>query len=220
MTVSGKRIYLYGVENSGAPLILVNTYDGDDGKSLYEHIRERATKPLTLAVISGVDWNRELSPWEHPRIYKRDEDFTGGANTYIMEIAEEILPAIRKQLSGEPEYIAIAGYSLAGLFAIYSLYKTALFTRAVSASGSLWFPEFGNFLRQQAFAGDVDRVYFSLGERESHVKNPIVATVEDETRRAFEHVRGQGVDTILEMNPGNHFTDDELRLAKGIAWVL
>lgn len=29
-----------------------------------------------------------------------------------------------------------------------------------------------------------------------------------------------GIETTFEMNPGNHFKDADLRLAKGIAWML
>ena len=38
------------------------------------------------------------------------------------------------------QYHAIAGDSMAGLFAVYALYRTQVFSRVASASGSLWYP--------------------------------------------------------------------------------
>ena len=32
--------------------------------------------------------------------------------------------------------------------------------------------------------------------------------------------KNKGIETTFEMNPGNHFKDADLRLAKGIAWIL
>ncbi len=44
--------------------------------------------------------------------------------------------------------------------------------------------------------------------------------VEDKTRKIYEHYKDSGINTTFEMNPGNHFKDVDLRLAKGIAWIL
>lgn len=32
---------------------------------------------LALAAISGVNWNRELSPWRAPKAFRNGEDFGG-----------------------------------------------------------------------------------------------------------------------------------------------
>ena len=49
-------------------------------------------------------------------------------------------PWATERIHGKASFIGIAGYSLAGLFALYALYKTDAFTRVASMSGSLWFP--------------------------------------------------------------------------------
>ncbi|MCR4903818.1 MAG: hypothetical protein K6A23_13235 [Butyrivibrio sp.] len=85
-------------------------------------------KKFCLAVISDIDCNDEMSPWECPPLYKNDGPCTGGADKYLDKLTKDIIPAIRNELGNEPEKIIIAGYSLAGLFAIYSLYKTDLFS--------------------------------------------------------------------------------------------
>ena len=44
--------------------------------------------------------------------------------------------------------------------------------------------------------------------------------VEENTRLLCNSYSEHGIQTTFELNPGNHFQDAELRLAKGIAWML
>lgn len=62
--------------------------------------------------------------------------FTGGADNYLRLLTEEIIPAAEKEINGVPCWRGIAGYSLAGLFALYGIYQTDLFSRVGSMSGS------------------------------------------------------------------------------------
>lgn len=42
----------------------------------------------------------------------------------------------------------------------------------------------------------------------------------DDTR-AMEKLLGEcGISTTLELNPGNHFAQTDLRMARGIRWIL
>ena len=161
-----------------------------------------------------------MSPWECPPLNKNVSPCTGGADKYLTKLTDSIIPAIKKELGAEPEYMVIAGYSLAGLFAIYSLYKTDFFSRAVSASGSMWFPDFIEYTRKNEFCRKPDKVYFSLGDKEAHTRNALLGTVEDRTNEIYGHYKDKGIDTVFEMNPGNHFRDADIRLAKGIARIL
>lgn len=38
---------------------------------------------LTLVSISGMDWNRDLSPWKAEKVFKGEEDFSGGADDFM-----------------------------------------------------------------------------------------------------------------------------------------
>lgn len=219
MIIENKNIYLYGKENSGAPLVIVNTFEGD-GKEVYDAVKNLTNKAFTMAVITDIDWNDEMAPWECPAMFKGDIPCTGGADKYLKKLEEIFIPKIIDEIGTEPEYIAIAGYSLGGLFAIYSLYKTAIFKRAVSASGSMWFPKFADFIMKNEMKSPVEKVYFSLGDKEAAVKNQVLKTVEENTRKIYEHFRSKNIESVFEMNPGNHFKDADLRLAKGIAYIL
>ena len=219
MIVLGKHIYIYGDRDIAAPLVITNTFQGN-GNSVYSALCTMTDKRVNLAVISDINWDNEMSPWECPPLSKNDIPFTGVADEYLVNLTGTIIPAIKKELAVEPEYIAIAGYSLAGLFAIYSLYRTDMFSRAVSASGSMWFPDFVGYAKENDFVRKPDKVYFSLGDKEARTRNNLLGTVEDKTKEIYEHYKDSGIDTVFELNPGNHFKDADIRLAKGIAWIL
>lgn len=219
MIVLGKHIYLYGEKEKSAPLVIYNTFQGD-GKELYESLKGFTDKAFTLAVIGDINWDDEMTPWECPPLYKNDSPCTGGADAFLEKLTGTIIPEIKKELKNEPEYLAIAGYSLGGLFAIYSLFKTDVFHRAASASGSMWFPDFYEYVKNSSLKSEVDKVYFSLGDKEAQTKQPLLSTVDqrtDEIKTVFDK---KSITTIFESNPGNHFKDADLRMAKGIAWML
>ena len=66
----------------------------------------------------------------------------------------------------------------------------------------------------------VKAVYLSVGDRECRTKNEVLSKVEDATAETEALIRSEGVETLFELNPGNHFKDTALRTAKGIKWVL
>ena len=130
----------------------------------------------------------------------------------IISVVEETINA--------PTFRVIAGYSMGGLFALYAPYITDLFSRVVSASGSVWYPDFVSYVRENNFLRKPDAIYLSLGDRESQTKNRFLSQTEDRTKELFSIYQSRQINSIFELNPGNHFTDAPYRLAKGIAWML
>ena len=219
MIVEDKHIYIYGEIEKSTPLVIYNTFQGD-GKELFESIKNITDKAFTLAVIGDINWDDEMTPWECPPLYKNDSPCTGGADRFLEKITEDFLPAIKKELKSEPEYLCIAGYSLGGLFAIYSLFNTDIFKRAASASGSMWFPDFSQYIKDNPIKSKVDRVYFSLGDKEANSKNPLLRTVAEKTAEVKAEFDRMEINTVFESNPGNHFKDADFRMAKGVAWMI
>lgn len=219
LEIEGKRVFLFGAENASSPLVILNTY-GDEGEEVWNECRKLECPPFCLAAISNLDWNNELSPWESPALYKNDGSFSGGADSYLSLLTEKIIPAICDSIGSKPAYIALAGYSLAGLFALYAAYKTDTFSRIVSASGSLWFPDFEDFAKSHDFIKKPDCIYLSLGDTEAKAKNKLLATVQDKTESIFELYKSLEIPAVFELNKGNHFTEAALRTAKGIKWML
>ena len=213
---NGKRITLFG---KGSPLVILNTVHGE-GESVYKAVKDITDKPFTLASISRIRWNDEMTPWPSPPVASWDSPYAGLADGYISDLENTIIPAIVEKMEMKPEYIAIAGYSLGGLFAIYSLFRTNIFRRAVSASGSLWYPGFTEFAAENELKATTDRIYLSLGDAESKKGSAIMRSVGEKTEQLLSVLKEKGCNTFFESNPGGHFKDADLRMAKGIRWII
>ena len=219
LEVAGKSVQLIPSREDHAPLVLLHTV-GAEGGEVYQAVRRRTDKDFSFAAIGGIDWDDEMSPWAIPPISKNDTPCAGGADIYLGKLIHAILPEILQRISGTPRYIALTGYSLAGLFAVYAMYQTDLFSRIASASGSFWSPDFLRYVQENKPKRLPKRMYLSLGDREAKSRNRILQSVEENTRWLHNWYQGMGMETILEMNQGNHFQNAAGRMAKGIAWVI
>jgi hypothetical protein len=220
LSISGKTVEIFTKTNSDneIPLVILHTFQGE-GKEVFEKCAELGCDNFALTAIGNLNWNHDLSPWPTPTIGNNKYGF-GGADGYIKKLTNEIIPEIRAELGFEPEFRAIAGYSLAGLFAIYTAYKTDIFSRVASVSGSLWFPGFTEFAETNNFARTPDLIYLSLGEAEAKTRDKNLAPVRKNTEKLAEIYKSHKIPTIFELNPGNHFTETILRTAKGIKNLL
>ena len=203
-----------------------------------------AAEFLLLSVQPG-DWNDDFTPWCAPAFRKGETAPAGKADEYILRLAEEIKPYIdtNYRTKPEPEHTVLLGYSLGGLAALYSCYKTDVFGVIGSLSGSLWYDNFCEFMeREQPLRTDL-KVYLSLGKKECLSKNPRMGKVEECTQRAREilirqlsastdnakdgtqniRINGQSdnnADNVFfEWNEGGHFHEIPKRFAKAICSV-
>ena len=167
--------------------------------------------PLALAALDGLDWDRDLTPWPAPALFP-GRVFAGGAEALLGRLTEEVLPWL--SACGAPERLALAGYSLAGLFALWASTRTERFGRIVSMSGSLWYDGFTeDFGSQPCFA---EQVYLSLGDREARARNPRMARVEEATDACAARIAAQGIPVRSVRHPGGHFRDVPMRMADGL----
>ena len=190
----------------------------EDSAQIRTLAQEMGAPPFSMAVIPVADWNDSLSPWPAPGL-RGGGDFGGGADAFLRAL-EAALPAVRAALEAPDAPCYLAGYSLAGLFSVYALYRSAAFAGAASVSGSLWFPGFAEFCASHEPKCVPDRVYFSLGDRESRTKNELLRRTEDMTRALSAALRERGTESVFELNPGGHFKDAETRVARGLAWLM
>lgn len=222
--IDNKRIEIFyrGTDNKKLPVILLNCY-GYESNEVWKGCINLKAKDFILVVISNLNWNDDMTPWECPPLYKGDSECKGYADNYLRVIEGEIIPKVKEYiintLHKEIDYFGIAGYSLGGLFALYSAYKTDIFKRVASASGSMWYPNFAEFVMKNEISKNIDKIYFSLGNKEKNSKNELLQTVEDKTKEIQGYL-GKNIDSIYEENQGNHFQDGALRMAKGIKWIL
>ena len=204
-----------------------------------------AAEFLLLSVQPG-DWNDDFTPWSAPAFRKGETAPAGKADEYILRLTEEIKPYIdtNYRTKPEPEHTVLLGYSLGGLAALYSIYKTDVFGVIGSLSGSLWYDNFCEFMERNQPLREKLRVYLSLGKKESLSKNPRMGKVADCTERAREilirqlsvstdnakddtqniRIHGQSdnnADNVFfEWNEGGHFHEIPKRFAKAICSMM
>lgn len=203
-------LFRYG--NPDAPLVLIQMADHHDLAGMdteVAEIQKRADRDFCLTAIGVHCWNTDLSPWNAPAVFGK-ESFGSGAGDTLKEVL--------KYCGNRDRTYLIGGYSLAGLFALWTAFQTDVFAGVAAASPSVWFPGFSDYMKKNRCYAD--SVYLSLGDSEERTRNPVMAAVGERIREAYDILKEQGISTALEWNRGNHFKDAEIRTAKAFAWVL
>lgn len=216
--IDGKHITVFENENESVPVVYANMYSEAEPEILHE-CEKLGCKPFHFISVTGLRWDEELSPWQHEPVVSKSNHFTGEAEQYIRCLTEKIIPYAEEKLK-KPRFRIIAGYSMGGLFALYAPYITGAFSRAVSASGSVWYPGFVEYVKVHDFLHVPDAIYLSLGDKESRTKNQYLNRTENCMRELCSIYQSKGIDSVFELNQGNHFRDIPYRLAKGITWLL
>ena len=220
LEIESKKITIFGSENKGSPLVVLNTYGGE-GETVWNECQALGCPPFTLATVSNLDWNADMSPWENPPIYKNDGAFSGRADAYIDLLTEKIVPAVCNTISTEtkPSFIALAGYSLAGLFALYTAHKIDVFSRIASASGSFWFPSWDDFIcNHHPICKDTS--YLMLcGRNEGIGKTNIQAEAFPRAQLTHRILCNYTENFPLITDEGRHHENLPVRIGKAIQWL-
>ncbi len=207
--------------NDSPEVVLIQPVDAHDRESLdseAKYIADHTKKPFILIAFSVDDWNKDLSPWSAPPVFGK-ESFGEGASNTLAFISEELLPVVNNKYDITSDIpIILGGYSLAGLFALWSAYQTKNFAAIAAASPSVWFPDFLDYTRSNTIISN--HIYLSLGDKEEKAKNPVMSTVGNCIRDISDYYQSINIDSILEWNEGNHFKDADIRTAKGFVWCI
>ena len=181
-------------------------------------IAQGAAHPFLFAAIPVESWNDALSPWEAPAVWGK-QGFGGKAVDTLCFLTEQVIPTLKQQFHlPENVKIILGGYSLAGLFSLWASTQTDLFYGVAAASPSVWFPEWMGFEQQHSM--QAQRIYLSLGDKEEHTKNAVMAVVGDNIHALHSQLTERSIDCILEWNSGGHFKDADLRTARAFRWVM
>lgn len=97
----------------------------------------------------------------------------------ILHLGWKEVPEIKS--TNRKQKLILGGYSLAGLFALWSAYQTDLFSGIVAASPSVWYPDWMEYA--QANQVKTSALYLSLGDREERTRNLIMSAVGDNIRK-------------------------------------
>ncbi len=215
--IEDKKVAVYPSTGTNMPILYLNMFS-EEGHNIYKALHNRGLN-CTLVVISRLNWHQDMAPWDIPSIAKGFIPCTKGADLYLELLVNKIMPEVEKDISGIL-WRGLVGYSLAGLFAIYSIYQTEVFSRVASISGSLWFPEFKEYVFSNKIRGKLDDLYFSLGDKECRTKNAYLKKVQENTENIVEFFQKKGINTIFQKNIGGHNKEVVERIVAGIEWLL
>lgn len=158
-----------------------------------------------IVLVSGMDWNRDMSPWRADGVMKEKKNFSGGAGMYLKELTEDFVPNVEQWLKLKAPKRYLLGMSLSGLFAIWSLSRYNGFLGVASVSGSLWFDGFVEWAEKTPLPGGIS-LYLSLGVKEKNTIDKRMAVVEDATKETVSILEAKGYDVTFEMMSGTHFS--------------
>ncbi len=216
--INGRECFLSDAINP--KYILIQTL-GNHERGIFDRttelIAESCGVPFVLAAFQVFDWNLDLMPWHDDAIDRKAEVGTKTGET-LGYVTESLLPALEADYGKLP--VILGGYSLGGLFALWSSMQTDRFAAIAAASPSLWIRDWLDYA--QARPVKASKVYLSLGDREEHVKNRFIKRVGDCVRGEYELLQARlgRENCTLEWNPGGHFQDGDKRLASAFSWCI
>lgn len=218
MPIDGRTCRLFGSERPGCLLIQPSArHENATLEDEARKIAELSPVPFVLATIELEDWMADLMPWADGNISRDPEAGKRGLGT-LDYVLLSLIPELQKRYGPLP--IILGGYSLGGLFALWASAQSDTFKAVAAASPSVWIKDWIPFARKHApMAGNV---YLSLGDQEEHVRNQAIARVGTCLRAQYELLQEQlGPEhCTLVWEQGNHFHDNEGRLARAFAWCM
>lgn len=177
-----------------------------------------------IVAIMVNRWEEDLVPWKSQAI-TIDENGAGEGETpeagaaetlkYIMDV---VLGEIESRYPIPTRKYYITGYSLAGLFVLWSTYQTDIFEGFAAVSPSVWYSGWMDYIGTHK--NKSKSAYLSLGSKEHKTRSKMMSCVRDNINSQYDCLTKNGVYTVLEINEGNHFSNPQLRMAKGIIWML
>ncbi len=169
-----------------------------------------------FVVISGVNWEENLTPWKAPGL--KGSEFGGKARYFLDMLKDDLFFNLEASMRIVKPERCIVGVSLSGLFAVWASLSMPLFSAVGSVSGSLWYDGFLEWMKEHRDTA-TERYYFSLGEKEKDGKNKRLSSVEQATLEAVDLLKSVSKEVTFEYNEGNHFGPLIERIEKAIKGI-
>ena len=215
--INGHEVCIYKPQHRFDTVLYWNISDDEEIDEFLSHFEKQE---FALVTIRCNDWNAELSPWKAPTAYKGGEDFAGKADEHLKMLLGDVIPYVEKCI-GKHDFNGIIGYSLAGLFSIYSFYSCGDFELCGCVSGSLWYDGFADWISDKMPLAETGSVYFSLGDKEEAGRNPRFKG----NSKCMKEIAAKLNDTEdyeakFTFNEGNHFVNATARMVSCVKWLL
>lgn len=229
------KINLYFTKNVNltSNLLLLPIINEEEGNNIFNLVKTKCSNNkldnFIILTISNFSWNDDLSPYYQEDVFKNkySSDFKGKGDIFLNKIVNDILPKVREYLflkhNIKLSNIGIGGYSLAGLFALYSLYQVDIFSFALINSASLWFNNFIKYIKANKISKNVSNIYISLGNKEHLTKNSTLSKIKDLTLEVVNYLSSLDdpkIKICYKENEGNHFKNNDLRVADSIIYIV
>ena len=136
--LEGRRCVCHGSEEPSCVLIQAEEAGRLDSlETECQLIGKLTERPFMLVGFAVDDWNKDLSPWKAPAVFG-NEEFGDGAGETLSYIQNTLIPYVFEVFSLKQDIpLILGGYSLAGLFALWSAFESDLF---IDRSGIEYFP--------------------------------------------------------------------------------
>ena len=241
--ISGLSIHMQMSSVAGAPIAYL-LGDVADNSPI------QVPEGVSLVNVGADLWEDNFSPWCAPRVFAKGPNFGDGAQKTLDTLINQVIPWAESELTESPAYRVLVGYSLAGLFSLwtgvsqqvacgcqpgtattpqlsgpgapYVDASVATFQRIGAVSGSFWFPGLLDYVDQQLSGGAVGltHAYLSLGDREARTPNPQIIHVRENAELLASKFENAGITSTFELNRGNHFQNVEGRMQKALNWLV
>ena len=192
--IEEKECILYMKENENTEYVLIQPVDEHDIDVLdneVKYISENISKNFSLAAFKIDDWNSELTPWEMP-LLRGKGNFGNEAGKTLEFIKEKLIPSLAEFINIQEKNVKyiLGGYSLAGLFSLWSGYKVNIFAGTAGVSPSVWYKNWMDFVKDSKPL--VNNIYLSLGNLEEKTKHQILSKIGDNIREYIERFYENG----------------------------
>lgn len=164
--------------------------------------------------IPMTNWYDALTPWPAPSNFHEEPDFGGQAASTLTNILKTI-EDFESDSGLTPNSRAITGYSLGGLFALYTLINSKKFTACACLSGSVWYPGWLEWMRTNTPDLTHRFAFLSVGTKEKRAPIPFRLT-EKNLQLSAEILRQHDCEVEISLTPGGHMEHISERLSKGL----
>jgi predicted alpha/beta superfamily hydrolase len=180
----------------------------DEPEFPFDLARVAVGREASVVCVPVGDWGDNLTPWHAESAFRGRPDYGGHAAATLEWLTASAIPSLERGRHLSPSRRAICGYSLGGLFSLYSFAHAGEFDACGCISGSVWYPGWVDHLREVCAAPGADLsgrfAFLSVGSREKHAPQPVLRSVEDNMGECARILRAGGCEVAFEVGPGSH----------------
>lgn len=217
LIISDIKTRIFRPDTSFDTVIYIPVSNTEDIDAIVESFDSTA---FSAVAVECSSWNDMLTPWKAPAAFSNGDSFGGKADLFLVKLKNDIIPEA-EALTGTPDFRGIAGYSLAGLFALYAFYTTDLFDLCGCVSGSVWYDGFEDWALERFPVSASGSIFFSLGNKEEKTRNQKMQHTGQIMRNICEKLNEtDSYDASFRYTRGNHFEGHTQRMNECLSWLL